>query len=223
MRQTGTGGYGLPTVEEQYESLIETVYAGPLFKLVETLEQGRGKSSSDAPSPFEYNYAAQTIILAVLLLEAYLNLSRHLTGSQERGVLDYYNQAFPTGVHREEFTELVVLSEILAHDLRWRGQQDGRASESITPDRLPAISAHAFHQAVDVESERMRRLGLPIVPTFLTFAHARRAIQAVAAILRELRATLPARAHTPPLGAADFGRVEFRGRLMSFLEAADAL
>src|SRR4051794_14556378 len=52
------GGYGMPTVTEQYEALIETVYAGPLFKLVETLEQGLGPSEPNAPAPFEYGYSA---------------------------------------------------------------------------------------------------------------------------------------------------------------------
>jgi len=213
----------MPTLAEEYEALIETVYAGPLFKLVETLEQGRGPTAADAPAPFEYGYAASTIVLAVLLLEAYLNLSRHLTGSQERGVLDYYDQAFPSGTHRQEFTELVVLSEILAHDLRWRGQGADRDGALITAERLPAISVHAFDQAVNTDTQRTRKLGLPIVPTRLTSEHVRVAIHAVAAILRELRDTFQVRSQTPPLGTTDFGRVEFRGRVTSFLEAADEL
>jgi len=213
----------MPTVTEQYEALIETVYAGPLFKLVETLEQGLGPSEPNAPAPIDYGYSASIIVLAVLLLEAYLNLSRHLTGSHERGVLDYYDQAFRSGAYRQEFMELVVLSEILAHDLRWRSQGADRDGAPITPDRLRAISVHAFDQAVDTDTQRTRKLGLPIVPTRLTLAHVRVAIRTVAAILLELRDTLQARPRTPTLGGADFGRVEFRGRVTSFLEAADEL
>jgi hypothetical protein len=213
----------LTVVAEEYEALIESVYAGPLVQLIERLEAGRSSSDSDTPAAFEYGMAGSTIVLAVLLLEAYLNLSRHLAGSHERGVLDFYNQVFPNGTYRQEFTELVVLTEVLAHDLRWRRPGDDLVSELITADRLPAISAHAYNEAREADSPRTRRLGLPLVPTRLTFQHVRQVIQTVAAILRELRSTLQTRPEHIYVGASDFGRVEFHGQVRSFLQVADSL
>jgi hypothetical protein len=213
----------LSELTEHYEALIETVYAGPLFQLVERLEQEHGSSVPSAPSRIEYSTAASSIILAVLFLEAYLNLSRYLVGSQERGVLDYYNELMTSGAYRQEFTELVVLSEILAHDLRWRSQQNGTDGPPISARELPAISTHAFDQAVDRERQATRTLGLPIVPTRLTLDDVRRTIKTVAAILPELRTTLRSHRGTPPVGNHDFGKVAYRDRSWSFLAAAEAL
>src|SRR5438046_8311178 len=76
--------------QQDYETFIGSAYAGPIFVLVEKLEDSRGRTNQVQSSPYEHGYSAAVIALTVLFVESYLNVSKYLTGSSDRRARLYF-------------------------------------------------------------------------------------------------------------------------------------
>lgn len=197
-------------MSQDYASFIASAYVGPIFELIERMSQS--PPNEVHASVHDYGHAVSAIALTVLFLESFLNISKHLNGSQERSVRSYYRKTFPGSPHQEELLELFVIRDIIAHNHVWTGRIDPMTMTWITVDLMPGYGGIAFRNVVDVRQRVTKKLGLNVVPTRVGYRDVRIVVKTVAAILRDLQACHLAAPGGYYLGPGGFGLVRFRGQ-----------
>lgn len=209
---------------ENYESFIGSSYVAPIVHLYERLESGPSRPPKEVQSsPWQYGFSASIIALTILYLESLLNVSKYLSGSDEREVRAYFKNKMPNSAFRDEIIELFALRDVIAHNHVWKGQYN---SDHMTwtsgPSLLPGYGDRAFRRVVNMNTRLTKKLGLNIVPTRLSLEDVSLVIKTTASILRELRDWHIVNKRGVFVRGA-FGSARYRGKYVSFLEFADVL
>src|SRR4051812_25333007 len=94
--------------QSSYQSIIASGYALPIATLLEHVGPGQGVNQVQT-SIYEHSYSAAIIVLTVVMLESFLNVSKFHANSSEKKIREYYKKAFPGSKYQDELVELFIV------------------------------------------------------------------------------------------------------------------
>jgi hypothetical protein len=206
--------------QHDYQSVIGSGYAAPIATLLEHLSP---LGANDVQtSVHESGYSASVIVLTVLMLESFLTLSKFLANVSEHNVRTYFRKTFRSSRYQDEFAELFVVRDVIAHNHVWAGSIDDVAMTWMTAKLGTDFGDNAFDAVVDLSSRTTRKLGLHVVPTRLGYEDVRTVMKTTALILQELSSMQP-QVSGHAFGTGGFGYARYKGQHTTFLDLANSL
>ena len=161
---------------DDYVSVIGTSYLYPIASLLDALLafNPKGPNEVQASSP-ENGYSVSIIVLAVLLIESFVNRAQYLLPktSKPKNPYKFVESHYPDSGWVEKIRELSVLRDLIAHNHIWEATYGWGEEIDMklvkTPIKQTGYGDGKFDDVVDLDSRLTKSLKLNVFPTKINY------------------------------------------------------